>query len=168
MQVCRHWDRIVSLAQNRDISLDNLVIRVNYDVLPFRIEVFDYHELSDDIKYPPHLALVVNEIRRCSQKGFLDPPVFLRIGKTDVPCIVYVDEGDTWTKKIRTAPECADGEGITYIDQDRKIFRCGTVDAMRAVVRFARKYEKKLGNPIWSDDVLDKATSTVIGEFTKS
>ncbi len=27
---------------------------------------------------------------------------------------------------------------------------------MRAVVRFARKYEKKLGKPIWSDDVLDK------------
>ncbi len=73
-----------------------------------------------------------------------------------------------WTKEIPTAPEDADGddaEGITYCDLGGKVLPCETVDALRAGVRFARRYAKEFDEPVWSEGVLEKATIAVMSEF---
>ncbi len=40
-----------------------------------------------------------------------------------------------------------------------------TVDALRAGVRFARSYAKELDEPVWSEGVLEKATTAVMSKF---
>ncbi len=85
------------------------------------------------------------------------------MGNTEVPSYVYLL--DTWLKEIPTAPDGPDGEGSTHCDQDGKAFALGSVDALRAAVRFARSYAKDLHKPVWSEDVLDKATEAVMREF---
>ncbi len=86
------------------------------------------------------------------------------MGNTEVPSYVYLL--DTWLKEIPTAPCGPDGEGATYCDQDGKALSFGTVDALRAAVRFAHRYAKDLGKTVWSKDILDKATETVMREFS--
>ncbi len=34
VQICRHWDRIISLARNRNISRKDLAVRVVYNTFP--------------------------------------------------------------------------------------------------------------------------------------
>ncbi len=174
VQICRHWDRIISLARNRNIPRKDLAVRVVYNAFPFRIEAFDYHELLDDSKYPPHHVLVGNEVQRWSRRrrrdNPCDLPVVLRMGNIEVPYITHLN--NLWTKKSTfSPPNCTDdGEGgiVTYIDQDGCPFDCETVDALRAAIRFAQRYARELRKPVWSEDVLHKMTMAMLDEVFES
>ncbi len=80
-----------------------------------------------------------------------------------IPCIVHLN--DVWTKSVSELLVGPNDERATYIDQDGDSFPCENIDALRASVLLARKYAADLGQPVWNEDILNKATDDVIGEF---
>ncbi len=164
IQVGRHWDHIVSLAKDKGIPIDDMAVRIVYTKSPFQISVFDYHELLDDTKHPPHHVMAANEILRRPEWDRRDClMVILKTLEMEVPSIVYLN--NEWMKVIPDVPDDLEDEVSTYIDEDGNAFACTNVDALRAGVRLAKKLAFDLDQPVWSKDVLHKATDVVIADF---
>jgi len=164
VHINRQWNQIVALAQTKNIPLSDVAVEITCTNFPPEINVFDYHELLEGTEQESHLAMVANEILRrpeTDRHGSL--MAVLCVPQIRIPCIVYLN--DVWTKSVSELLVGANDERATYTDQDGDSFSCENIDALRASVLLARKYAADLGQPVWNEEILDKSTDEVIGEF---
>ncbi len=159
------------MSLGKRIRSQDLAFRIDYTTFQFQIIPFDQRELLDDFKHPARHVMVANEIqRRSTQKEKGDcVMVVLRLGETELPFVINLASAfEGRSKKILGVPFIdvlehdelpmfKDGHGEPLVGMD--------IDALRATARYALKYSKDLGVPVWSEKVLKKAALSVIGQF---
>lgn len=163
-QINRHWSTIVSLSLKKCIPLKDLAVRIYCNEFPFKIQVFDCHDLSEDTKESAHLAMVASEMLRQSDADRRDwLMVTLRMPEMEYPCFVHLN--DTWTKSLPALPKGKDNEQVSLIDEDGNALVCGKFDGLRAGVRLARQYAAETGETVWNRTAFVEAMVEVMTEF---
>ncbi len=164
----------MNMGLGRRTRSEDLAFHIDCSTFQFKIEPFNYRELLDGSKHPPCHVMVANEVhRRLSENiGRRCVMVVLRIGETELPFIVNVSSAgkpeEGWTKKIPNAPFIGlleHDELPMFKNHCQEPFVGEYVDALRATARYAIKYSKELAVPVWSEEVLKKATLSVMSKF---
>ncbi len=170
LQISRHWNHILAVAQNKRIEVDDIAIRILFNTFPFEIHVFDYHELLDDATQPPHHVMVANDRERWTETddsyGCLI--AIICIAETEAPCIVYLELDNVSSESIPDPPHSADDHDtvmITYVDEDGNALACKNVDPLYGAVRSAHNFAAELDQAIWSEEVLENARDKMVAEF---
>lgn len=164
LQINRHWDQILSLARRKSIPLCDMAVRVTYINVPFKIEVFNYHEIFDDTKDNHHVTLVANErLRQPEEDRYNFLMVIIRMPQIEYPCIIRLD--DTWTRDVSNPPKNMSDERAIFVDQDGNALARKSSDALRTGVYLARRHAAELGESVWESAVIRKATDEIITEF---
>ncbi len=168
LQINRHWDEIVALARSNDIPLEDMAVRVDYNALPFQIHVFRLPKIYGRNEIPREPCLGRQRNSTSSQEGSVQKPDGRPpYGQPRSP--IYRALGSRMAEECANVPpRGADDEETTYVDQEGNPFAFHNVDSLCAGVRLVRKYAAELGQSIWSEDILRKATEEVISILIKS
>lgn len=160
----RYWENIVRTSKENGIPLKDVAVRISCKEFPFQIQVFDWHELLEDAKETPHLAMAAEILHQSEGERRECLLVVLRMQNMAFPCAVHVN--NKWMKSVlELPPETENSERACFVDEDGNALVCEQVDALRAGVRLAKKYAVDLGKTVWDSAVLCRATDEVMEEF---
>ncbi|KLO08755.1 hypothetical protein SCHPADRAFT_931587 [Schizopora paradoxa] len=159
--VNRHWDSIVRLSRKKDIPLKDLAVRISCDRFPFRLQVFDCHELLKETGDKAHLAMAAYEKLRQSEEDRCEcMVVVIRTLEMEYPFVVHID--DKWTRAVQVLEPHFKTKGCersSFVDEDGNALVCEKFDALCAGIRFANEFAAQMGKTVWNSIVIMRATN---------